>query len=284
MQWTKSKIAKCRNSIRKTIQFLRIKYPNLIKVPKTSFCYREFNSKFSNLLSAPEFSYWYKNKNILFNESTLFCRVCGSRVTYDKTYCYFPKHCSCKCSQLDVCTSKKRATTCKNKYGVSNVSKLLDVKTKKLETRKTNGTFNTSLQEEHIYKLLCKSFGKRQVRRQYHSDLYPFSCDFYLPKFDLYIEYNGSWTHGDGICHEPFNPRKKSHRLMVYKWNKLCKKCPYYREALQTWTIRDPLKRKIAKKNNLRHIEFWHLDQIVHWTNTYCHYKRFSRSMLYAVD
>lgn len=71
MRWTNSRIAKYRDSIRKTIHFLRTKYPNLIKVPKTSFCYMEFNSKFSNPLSASEFSYWYRNKNKAFNEDIL---------------------------------------------------------------------------------------------------------------------------------------------------------------------------------------------------------------------
>lgn len=280
MQWTKSKIAKCRNSIRKTIQFLRIKYPNLIKVPKTSFCYMEFNSKFSNLLSAPEFSYWYKNRGKTFNENTLFCKACGNRVTYDKAYCYFPEHCCCKCSQLDASTIKKRVTTCKNKYGVANVSRLPTIKLKKIETHKSNGTFNTSLEEETAYNLLCKFFGRRNVLRQYHSDLYPFNCDFYLPKLDLYIEYNGSWTHGEGICHEPFNRRKKSHKLLLLKWNKLSKKCFYYKIAIDVWTVKDPLKRKVAKQNDLRYIEFWNLDQVKNWLSKYGKAKRFSKGML----
>ena len=142
------------------------------------------------------------------------------------------------------------------------------------ETRRKNGTFNTSRPEEDIYKLLCKSFGKRQVKRQYNSELYPFHCDFYLPKFDLYMEYNGSWTHGG----EPYNPRKKSHKLQLQSW--VDKDTNYYSNAIQVWTSRDPLKRKTASNNNLRYIEFWSFEQVQDWLDKYGKAKRFSKGML----
>lgn len=40
---------------------------------------------------------------------------------------------------------------------------------------------------------------------------------------------------------------------------------PYYRAAIQTWTVKDPLKREIAKKNSLNWIEFWNMYQFEKW-------------------
>lgn len=166
--------------------------------------------------------------------------------------------------------------TCLDKYGVESYSKTQDFKQKTNTTKRKNGTFNTSQPEEDIYKLLCKFFGKRNVVRQYSSDLYPFSCDFYLSNFDLYMEYNGSWTHGG----RPFS-NKDSKKLDI--WLKKSKKSKYYKIAVDVWTVKDPLKRKVAKQNGLRYIEFWSLDQVKDWVSKYGKAKRFSNKMLVLV-
>ena len=166
-----------------------------------------------------------------------------------------------------------RQRTNKSKYGVCHPMQSNTVIEKANTTKRNSGTFNTSQPEESIYKLLCKSFGKRNVLRQYSSDLYPFNCDFYLPKFDLYMEYNGSWTHGG----KPFS-RAGSKKLGV--WIKKSKKSKYYKIAIDVWTVKDPLKRKVAKQNDLRYIEFWNLDQVKNWLSKYGKAKRFSKGML----
>lgn len=51
----------------------------------------------------------------------------------------------------------------------------------------------------------------------------------------------------------------------------------------RSWAIRDPLKRKVAKQNGLRHIEFWSLDQAQTWLSIYGKDKRFSNKMLTPV-
>lgn len=174
----------------------------------------------------------------------------------------------------------KARNTCLDKYGVDSYSKTKDFKQKVGESKRNNCTFNTSRPEEDIYKLLCKCFGKRQVKRQYRSDLYPFNCDFYLPQFDLYMEYNGSWTHGG----EPYSSRRKQHKELLKDWEKRGIKAPYYKEAIRTWTVRDPLKRKTAKRNELRYIEFWNLDQVKVWLDKYGGAKRFSCNMITLVE
>ena len=92
-------------------------------------------------------------------------------------------------------------------YGVDNAFQVKEVidKLKAIKdtmqlhrdkTRKLNGTFKTSKQEDKVYEILCEKFTKDDIVRQYKSNKYPFSCDFYIKSLDLYIECNFSWTHG----------------------------------------------------------------------------------------
>lgn len=38
-----------------------------------------------------------------------------------------------------------------------------------------------------------------------------------------------------------------------------------YNIAINTWTIRDPLKRQTAKDNSLNWLEFWTFDEFMKW-------------------
>ena len=53
-----------------------------------------------------------------------------------------------------------------------------------------------SKSEDRVYDFLTSKFGKEDIERQYRSNSYPFSCDFYIKSLDLYIECNFGWTHG----------------------------------------------------------------------------------------
>lgn len=112
---------------------------------------------------------------------------------------------------------------------------------KRNATKRIRGTFNTSKPEETCYKLLVDKFGLDDVIRQYTSDLYPFNCDFYIKSRNLYIEYNGSWTHGK----HPFDPMNENDIALLEEWKAKGKK--YYFVAINTWTKRDVIKRSIAK-------------------------------------
>ena len=133
------------------------------------------------------------------------------------------------------------------------------------ETRKRNGTCNTSKDEKEILELLNRKF--ENVQKEYKSEVYPFSCDFYIPKLDLYIEYQGFWTH----LNEPFIGTED--QLEKLEWLKMKsnelnyknKRKNMYKIAIEVWTIRDPLKREIARKNNLNWIEFFTMDEFMKW-------------------
>lgn len=161
-----------------------------------------------------------------------------------------------------------------DKYGVDNPSKNPDVINKIYNTKKENGSFkgNTSNEEHKVYNLLKRHF---KVERFYKSKEYPFNCDFYLPKFKLYIEYNGLWTHGG----EAFNKNNKKHKIKLQHWINKSKKSRFYTNAIDVWTRADIEKRKVAKRNKLRYIEFWSFEEVVNWCNTFKNYKRFSINM-----
>lgn len=176
---------------------------------------------------------------------------------------------------------RKKENTCLKHFGVTNASyskpfksiwkdknKVLKIKEKEYETKRKNNTFKKSKQEDQVYQLLLNKFN--QVKRQYSSEKYPFACDFYIPELDLYIEYQGTWTHGK----EPYDRTNKEHINIIKIWKNKAKennfkqiRKNYYLNAIQVWTKIDPLKRQTAKENDLNWIEFFNMDQFMEWYN-----------------
>lgn len=156
--------------------------------------------------------------------------------------------------------TKEHNKAIEEKYGIDNPMKTRAVIEKNYNTRLKHKTLNTSIKEEKIYNILLMRY--KDVKRQYKSEKYPFACDFYVPELDLYIEYQGHWTHG-------YKPYKKSKEddiiLSNFKQKAITSK--FYKQAIEVWTIKDPLKRKIAKENNLNWIEFFTLDEFMNWFN-----------------
>lgn len=148
-------------------------------------------------------------------------------------------------------------------FGVDHPSKVPTIVSKGFKTRKENGTLNISNPERSIKKLLENKFEK--VKYQYHSELYPFNCDFYIPELDLYIEYQGNWTHG----FRPYNNNNNENNIkQLNEWKEKAKSSNYYAEAIKTWTIRDVLKRKTAKDNGLNWLEFFTMEEFTNWYKT----------------
>ena len=148
------------------------------------------------------------------------------------------------------------------KYGVEYPSQLPEIIDKVNNTKSKNGTFNTSSEELHILDLLKERF-PNVVYNKTHKPLYPTRCDFYIPEKDLYIEYNGTWTHGD----RPFDPEDEFCQKELAIMKEKTKTSQFYENAIYTWTVRDVQKREIAKKNNLNWIEFFNMDEFLEWYN-----------------
>ena len=125
-----------------------------------------------------------------------------------------------------------------------------------LSTKRENGTLSTSSSEDALYGLLVEYANQHDmtVVRQYRDEKrYPFAVDFYIPERDLFIELNGSWSHG-GHWYEA--DREMDQRI-VQTWLKKGKKSKYYRVALETWIKRDVRKREAARKAQLNYVTLW---------------------------
>lgn len=175
---------------------------------------------------------------------------------------------------------EKYKQTCLEKYGTEyylssknyknlykNEKWVKNINNKKYISFKKNNSFAKSSYEDEIYNLLIQKYSN--ILRQYKSELYPFPCDFYIPELDLYIEYQGTWYHGN----EPYIGTDEQKEI-IKKWGEKSKEINFkgelkssYLNAIQTWTIRDPLKRETAKKNNLNWIEFFNMEQFMEWFN-----------------
>lgn len=156
----------------------------------------------------------------------------------------------------------KMKETCFKKYGVNSWSKTSEFKNfmhdhkdeinnKRIKTKIKNGTLNTSYEEQQLFKILKEKYP--DAIAQYKSKEYPFYCDFYIPSEKIYIEYQGYPTHGG----KPFENTNED-RIKLNEW-----KSKEYDGWIYDWTKRDVNKRKCAKSNNLRWIEFFNYDENV---------------------
>lgn len=125
-----------------------------------------------------------------------------------------------------------------------------EIQSKIYKTKKKNKTFSSSSPEDHAYKILKERWV--DVVRQYKSKEYPWSCDFYIPSIDLYIEFNCHWTHGD----HPYDHIIDEEKINVWTC-KMNEGHKYYKKAINTYTITDVKKRETAKQNRLNWIEFF---------------------------
>ena len=170
-------------------------------------------------------------------------------------------------NQSEIVKNKIKETTYLH-YGVDNYWKTIENKNKAnsiesiqkgINTKKQKGNLNTSKPEQESYRLLLEKFP--DVKKEFKEERYPFNCDFYIPNLDLFIECNFHWTHGG----HPYNEETDKKQLELWK----SKDSQFYKNAINTWTIRDVNKREIAKKNNLNWIEFFTLNELKEWLETY---------------
>jgi len=156
---------------------------------------------------------------------------------------------------------EKCTDTLISNYGVDNpfkskeiMKKVIwkEVSKKAFETKKRNGTCNTSKIEDAVYAWLHTQF--TNVQRNYAKDpRYPWHCDFYIPSLDLFIEVQGSWTHGK----HPFDKENKEDIKEVISLKEHAKTSKYYANALEVWTNADVMKRNKAKEEDLNYFEYF---------------------------
>lgn len=144
---------------------------------------------------------------------------------------------------------------------LKNLTNSDEFKNKQYNTKKKNNSFKTSKIEKELEIKLKEMFP--DLETQYKSELYPFNCDFYIPSLDLYVEYNGTWTHGGHF----FNENNKDDLKTLELWKN--KNTKYYRNAIETWTVRDLNKLNTAIENNLNYIAWFNQEQAYDWIEKY---------------
>ncbi|MBO5004253.1 MAG: hypothetical protein J6D03_03185, partial [Clostridia bacterium] len=183
----KSKDVACRIKNTKLIKYGNANYNNIIKRIKT--CNEKYNV--DNYIQSNEFKEKYK-------------KICIDKFGVDNVgkskeiHSIITKHTDYNLA------NKHRIQTNLTKYGVKYVvcleslrekRKSYESKLKEYNTKKINGTFNTSSWEDKSYVMLKEVYP--DVLRQYRDNIrYPWCCDFYIPSKDLFIECNYGWTHG----------------------------------------------------------------------------------------
>lgn len=150
----------------------------------------------------------------------------------------------------------RRRQTFVARYGVENPFQdaeiMKDNAKKVMAARKRNKTLNTSAPEQDLHKMLLDFFGVDDVVTQYSADpRYPFHADFYIPSRDMFIELNGSWTHGPHW----FDANSAQDQFQVLAWTE--KSTPFYLSAIKTWTISDVAKRQAAEQAGLNYVTLW---------------------------
>ena len=168
---------------------------------------------------------------------------------------------------------QKGIQTCLDKYGVQNyvetdefrsraAAKQKETIAKQINTKRKNHTFTCSTDEKIYYKILQAKFGAANVLKQYKDTRYPFLCDFYIKDKDLFIELNFIWTHGGKLY-----TGSAEDIIKLNVWQEKAKSSNYYKNAIETWTIRDVQKYTIAKENNLNYLVFYSKKETDNWLN-----------------
>jgi hypothetical protein len=123
---------------------------------------------------------------------------------------------------------------------------------KMYETKKKNNSFHISKLEKILYQKLLVLYPLIEFQKRDYPN-FPFNVDYYIPNYDLLIEYQGTWTHGK----EQFDENNDSHIQKLSLWKEKAKYSKYYENAIQTWTIRDVNKRNIADKLGIKYLRLY---------------------------
>ena len=145
--------------------------------------------------------------------------------------------------------------TNKERYGVDWVFQREDIRDKAYESTKNNS--GTSKQEETVYNMLIEL--GYNVERWKKIKGTNWTIDFYLPDYDLYIEYQGSQYH-NGRAY--IGTKEDLYEIEFLKQKDLERKqitneSTQYENIINTWSKRDVEKRKWMLEHNYNFLELY---------------------------
>ena len=181
--------------------------------------------------------------------------------------------------------NEKRKNTTKKHYGVDCIFKLEELKEKSQINSHTKEALakRTKSRESHIneisykseqtkrkkgryskleqlFEKLCNDNNIECIDNYYLDERYPYLCDFYLPKYDYFVEIFGGWFHSDHIY-----GTKENDEIVLNEWKEKLKTNKNYSHAINTWSIKDVEKVNCAKAQNLNFIILWNDNDITNF-------------------
>lgn len=151
------------------------------------------------------------------------------------------------------------------KYGVDNPLKNKEIWKKSQDNRQIS---SKSKLENNFLNYLKLKYEPNDIITQYKSKEYPYYCDFYIKSINLYIEIQGHWTHND----HPFDINNLNDQQIMNIWRTKSLSDKYYKNALNTWTIKDVEKRNTAIQNNLNYLEIFGKTDLNKYINIFENY------------
>ena len=169
----------------------------------------------------------------------------------------------------DIVKQKIKETNLKN-LGVEHAAQSPIVKEKIKETCLNRYNVESAFQSDKI-KQKIKETNIRLYGTEYYSqsqeyhDRYPTILQkrikSFIPSLDLYIEYNGFWTHNK-------HPFDKNNSNDIKEAEELYKKGltnEFYMSAYKVWTQSDPYKVETARKNKIKLLVFYNMKEVKNW-------------------
>lgn len=170
-------------------------------------------------------------------------------------------------TQTNECKEKVKSTNLK-KYGVECNLNLDSIKNKANKSKnsrssrlKAKATMIKHGNNSSLENLLEKELIDLKInyKKEYNDRRYPYHCDFYIPKLDMFIEINAFWVHG----YHWFNKNDPKDIETLNTWKEKSKTSKFYEYAIRVWIIKDLEKRKTAEQNNLNYVVLWNRNDII---------------------
>lgn len=141
-----------------------------------------------------------------------------------------------------------------NNYGVDTPFKVHNIKKKIARTKEHNN--HRSKLEIYFESILIENNIK--FESNYSDERYPYSCDFYIFEYDMFIEIHNYWHHGTHF----YDSNNTDDINILNHWKEKAKTIPQYQQAIQKWTVIDLEKLTCANIHHLNYIVLWNKDDI----------------------
>lgn len=144
---------------------------------------------------------------------------------------------------------QNRIDMVQGKYHVDYVTQTKEHIQKVIDTKRKNGTFNTSKPEKELFKFLQAYYPLTEQHKQIPNSKR--NCDYYIPELDLWVELHGFHSHN----YKEFEPNNPEHLQELNDLKRICeekeakKKGSGWVEAgkINVWSVRDLYKKQLLK-------------------------------------